>query len=112
MTDRDKASAILRAAADRIEPPGAWTQGAPARTAFGAVLIDHKQPWAKSWSAAGAISVASADRWKKEMSARAYLKLAVETDRLSDWNDAPTRTQQEVVAALRRAADIAEGRGE
>lgn len=37
--------------------------------------------------------------------ARAHIGLVEESLPLSDWNDAPERTQQEVVSALRGAAE-------
>lgn len=95
---------ILTAAADLIEKPGAWTQGAFARTLDGGPAIWTDDD-AACFCVAGAIErvggTASRNRawdffndWTVKRGFR----------HLANWNDAPERTQAEVVAALRAAA--------
>jgi hypothetical protein len=88
-----------------------WTQHAEARRADGSGV----DPWdrdAVSWSLLGAL-VAGYERliWLDgqkaalEALARACILLAdvIDSDSLSDWNDAPGRTQADVLAALDEA---------
>ena len=101
---------LLRKAAYRVGQPGAWTQhylgrlqngtgtyarklltGAPSRCMLGALYCEFDlSPTASIHSAYDA------------------LVRSVGTGLLADWNDAPQRTQDDVVAALLRAAEIAE----
>ena len=88
---------ILNAAADLIEPDGAWTQGAAARNADGKVSLEN----ATCWCLYGAIGNFAEESWdvvwedfKRLSGIRAPIA----------WNDAPERTQSEVVEALRAAA--------
>jgi len=100
------AAEILNAAADLIEPDGAWTQGALARTKRWREIGPHEGN-AACFCAAGAIRKVAeffpASRsvaWN--LSSDEALFLGYET--LPDFNDAPTTTQADVVALLRRAA--------
>lgn len=100
-----KVSEVLDKAADLIEPDGAWTQGVNARDADGnptSALDDT----ATCWCALGAIAHIDDSR-------RAYLYACALSQQVwavrrfrdvPHWNDDPERTQAEVVAALRAAA--------
>lgn len=94
---------ILRAAADLIEPEGAWTQGR-------LNIFRNGQP--VCWCAMGAIIHASGGCGRDAVSLiEADLPRSPSTEPLrpiAKWNDAPERTQAEVVAKLREAADLAE----
>jgi hypothetical protein len=94
---------ILDLAADLIEPPGAWTQGAFARAADGASVVST-DPLAVCWCASGAISkvtgsISSEAVFVVREALRKHLP-----DFIARWNDDPARTQPEVVAMLREAA--------
>ena len=95
---------VLRKAADLIEPPSAWTQGAFARTKGGAIIGPYEQN-ARCWCAHGAIKRVSEHEGGElaAWSARTELVRSIPA-----WNDHPERTQAEVVTALRQAADLAE----
>jgi hypothetical protein len=118
---------ILDRAADRLSKPGAWTQGAFSRGAKGRV-DDEENLTARRptcWCALGAIAKearvnpASNFVWSGQGRApAAYRALMAVLPRpadddqsldIPDWNDAPERTQSEVVAALRNAAARARG---
>jgi hypothetical protein len=93
-------SEILSAAADLIEPEGCWTQRAYCRNADGKAL-GWGSDEAVCWCITGATGTVDeegcgtdADRFLRRL-----LKSGV-----SLWNDAPERTQAEVVATLREAA--------
>jgi hypothetical protein len=98
---------ILDKAADLIEPEGAWCQRDYARNADGLVtgLSEFRGP-ATCWCIAGA--TAKVDPQARGASADGFLQefLGVHP---SVWNDAPGRTQAEVVAKLREAAAKARG---
>lgn len=97
---------VLRAAADLIEPEGAWTQGAFARTAKGNPIGPEEQP-AVCWCAYGALMKVCPDSFVRG-DADDALRRVTRSDAVSFFNDAHTRKQPEVVAALRQAADLAE----
>lgn len=114
---------VLSRAADLIEPEGAWTQGASARTADGEDLPKGVEPGAVCWCILGAIGkivghpanrlFGMAERALDEVIPSDTIILHVgddEDDELplaASWNDAPERTQSEVVAKLREAATLA-----
>lgn len=107
-----KPSEVLAKAADLIEPEGAWTQGKFAREASG-LAQDPKSPKAICWCARGAIIRSGG----LESAPLRYLRSVVPScDRSGEpvavWNDAPERTQAEVVKALRDAADLARSEGQ
>ena len=96
-------SDILNKAADLIEPEGAWTQGN-----YGDQIIEDGRPIGyKCLCVFGAISQctpSSSDGEVWAMNALAdYLGLRA-TGSVIVWNDDPSRTQAEVVSALRAAA--------
>ena len=102
-------SEILVAAADLLEKPGAWTQGALALGAEGEhVNVDSSS--AVCFCVVGAIRRASGYERTPEKTIPvrealcALLGLANDGVALVAWNDNPKRTPAEVVAALRQAA--------
>lgn len=114
-----KPSEVLAKAADLIEPKGAWTRGAFSRKSARHKGKRRYVPFheARCFCVLGAIAHVlggNADETRAVNSdAARYL------DRLSEigregpvsFNDAPGRTQAEVVAALRKAADLARSEG-
>jgi hypothetical protein len=105
-----KPSEALTKAAELITPEGAWTQGnyrrptpdgGVCRCVFGAVgdatdcgvadAEDNYAPWI-----AAAIGITEGDR----------------STQIIRWNDAPGRTQAEVVEALRAASELARSEGQ
>lgn len=109
-------SDILERAADLIEPEGRWTQDEFVRNLSGA-CGDELGPWPRGklcFCVLGAISRANHDQLVGEMTFAPVvqamgLKFAHE---LARWNDAPGRTQAEVVAKLREAAAKAREAGQ
>lgn len=89
-------SEVLSRAADLIEKPGAWTQrryGSPGRPmcAVGALrAASHDGPYTAPYN---------------------YLARYVDSAAVSIWNDAPERTQSEVVSVLRAASELARREG-
>jgi hypothetical protein len=88
-----------------------WTQDAEARNADG-LEISPWSPEAVSWSLLGALVAgyegliwSAGERTAFEQLARACLLLAdvLDSDSLAAWNDAPGRTQTDVLAALDEA---------
>ena len=91
-----------------------WTQHADARSAEGVAV----QPWretAVAWSLLGALVAALEERSDdgRELplddlaAALGELAKLVDDDSLANWNDAPARTQRDVVDTLQAAADAA-----
>ncbi|MGN6063805.1 DUF6197 family protein [Brevundimonas diminuta] len=104
---------VLEAAADLLEQPGAWTQDEFARDSVGRVVCPTST-LATCWCVRGAIAAVNEDEddhtannrnWK----AAARLLGFHDAMDIELWNDAPERTQAEVVAALREAARQARG---
>lgn len=96
-------SEILSKAADLIEPEGAWTQGSAARDANGHE-IDPQSREAACWCVYGALDRVAGDRFQRGIG---FIEEATGQVLISVWNDAPERTQAEVVAKLREAAELA-----
>lgn len=98
---------ILNRAADLIEKPGAWTQDAAARDSSGR-RIEPTSREAVCWCTWGAIAKVGGKHERVAFDALiASLNLPDWYDPASFgevWNDAPGRTQDEAVAALRDAA--------
>ena len=97
------AKEVLLTAADIVEK--GWTQGVFATNAFGKG-VPVESPEACSFCVLGALDKA-AETGIGEMAWREAEKALFRTVRspsLPAWNDAPERTQAEVVAALREAA--------
>lgn len=85
---------ILDKAADLIEPEGAWMQG------------DYGGHHLGCYCALGAIRAVGG--YAHDINPAAYiLQQVVPAKFAHEWNDAPERTQAEVVAKLREAAKLA-----
>lgn len=99
---------VLEAAAKLIEPEGAWTQGADSRNRSGVDLneadpdFDDLTP--VCWCAAAAIQEAAGHQMLIFSGASAVLSQVTGVEFTPEWNDAPERTQAEVVAKLREAS--------
>lgn len=109
-----KPSEILSAAADLIEPEGAWTQGANARlrNALGQPT-GASDPKAACWCAFGAmLRKTSAPSLNPFYAATGYAEKVIDGVNLRCWNDEKGRTQAEVVSALRKAAELARSEGQ
>lgn len=91
---------VLRAAADLIEPVGAWTTGQYARNSEGR-HVSPRSPRATCWCAYGAIAKIEG---RVAPSFERAEPLVAELGSVIHWNDAPGRTQAEVVAKLREVA--------
>lgn len=115
---------VLERAAALLEQPGKWTQGAFSRNPDGTADLTEDENAASNpvcWCALGAIAVAAdvdpnepwvfADGPLESQQAAKLLRSVVGFS-IDDWNDAPERTQSEVVAALRKAATAARQQGE
>lgn len=107
---------ILDKAADLIEPEGAWTQGASARNASGFDIDGLDRFYSGDvddtpvcWCTAGAIYEATS-RWFFDDPAYGFFSKYI-GDAVPSWNDAPERTQAEVVSKLREAAALAREQG-
>jgi len=97
---------VLERAADLIEPEGAWTQGAYARDVLGNNLNPDEQ-WGPSPTAVcrcmyGAVAEVARPNGYQYLPPSGSWGLPG-----TEWNDAPERTQAEVVAKLREAAALA-----
>lgn len=101
---------VLERAADLIAKPGAWTQGYYGLTDSGAYADTPRD--AVCFCALGAIKAAQhAVEFDAEIDdAERFFRNF--NGSITSWNDAPERTQAEVVAALRQAATAARQQGE
>lgn len=96
---------ILEQAANLVEK--GWTQGASARTPDGHMTLPTEHD-AVCWCAAGAIWAITEDfeeRTNAQICFRRFIGQPI-----AEWNDAPSRTQAEVVEALRSASLRAKAR--
>lgn len=109
--DREAVAAVLERAADRIERPGAWTQGAYARDA-GGDSVEANSTSATCWCADGALNVETGDYdILLYASALSALGGSVPLNCVVAWNDRPTQTAANVAATMRKAAQaVREGR--
>jgi hypothetical protein len=98
---------ILDAAADLIEPEGAWTQGVLGRDERGCILTSNELGRAVSFCAAGAIQRAAGLPFQTPEGAHRFVRKVIGRKEIGYWNDRPRRTQAEVVAKLREAAALA-----
>lgn len=110
-----KPSEILEAAALKIEPEGAWTQGHFALDAEGKDLpygeYDDPSRVAVCHCINGAIYAVSG-HFSDHYGIADFVRQATGWDSwLPGWNDDPDRTQAEVVSALRKAAALAREAG-
>lgn len=100
----------LREAADLIEPEGAWTQEVFARNLAGQCTgLSEFRGRAVCWCMMGATEKVSDDNLRTSLGVDDLLEELIGD--VAAWNDAPERTQAEVVAKLREAAALAEERG-
>ena len=99
---------VLEKAADLIEPDGAWTRMANARNRRG-YPTPARSVDAACFCMAGAILRAGDGDYSAAGLVRTVLPKPQNPahDWLVKWNDAPERTQSEVVAKLREAASLA-----
>ena len=106
-------SEVLDKAADLIEPAGAWGRVLYATNNQG-VSVDAIDPSACRFCAMGAVyRAADVSSFKGVLSVRParVLLAAVVGGSIARWNDAPERTQAEVVSKLREAAALARKEG-
>ena len=107
MTAPQTVADVLDAAADLLEKPKGWTQKTSARD-FKGREVPASSPSATCFCVMGAIARVVGDNSSvRQSEARDRLRPLLPTFYISDWNDAPGRTQSEVVAALRAAATSA-----
>jgi hypothetical protein len=98
--------AILLGAAERLSKPGAWTQGAYGRDRNGH-RVSCVSSRAIQWCALGAMlkETGTLTPGRPYRAAVEALERVLNSPAGSTfWNDEPTRTQGEVVSALRAAA--------
>lgn len=110
------ASEVLSRAADLIEPEGAWTQGAFARPKPSKAFVGARWPRTRTcWCVRGALFEVTGTRPRHEneatVAAETFLENAIARS-LVMFNDFEYRTQAEVVAALRKASDLARSEGQ
>lgn len=98
-------SEVLNTAADLLSAPGSWIQGAYARHANGNV-IGARSTNATCFCVDGVIQHVTVDDFTSYFAACDRLTQVV-GDNIINWNDDPSRTQAEVVVALREAAAAA-----
>jgi hypothetical protein len=108
-------SEVLEQAAALIEPEGAWTQGEYGRDSQG-FSVPNWDPRCVCRCASGAIWSAAGEQTPAYDSAardQAHLYLRRSLGHgITIWNDDGRRTQPEVVAALRKAAELARSEGQ
>lgn len=103
---------ILERAAKLIEPEGAWTQGSFASAASGKPTGSIWNDNASCFCIRGAIArIAGALYSGAAIFATRVILGNDDQAALARWNDAPERTQAEVVAKLREAAAKAREQG-
>lgn len=103
MSKELKPSEVLSQAADLIEPEGRWTQRSVARDAAGNV-VHSLQDAAVCWCLVGAVQRVSSRQAVGDEALDYVARLRGGT---WSYNDAPGRTQAEVVQALRDASKLA-----
>ena len=105
-------SQVLSEAADLLEKPGAWTQGANARDATGK-SVPVTSGRGTCFCMAGAILHRTGGDYRAAALVRRVLPMPNEAvkDWLVSFNDTTGRTQAEVVAKLREAANLAREQG-
>lgn len=106
-----KASEILHAVGDLLEQPGAWTQGAFARDIDGHVVRSCDAD-AVCWCAFGAFGPVSPNGLNSLYEeAGTFLREAIGRRSITQWNDDPNQTQENVVETFRKAEDLAKAAG-
>jgi hypothetical protein len=118
-----KASEVLRAAAEKIATPEKWTRCALARDSDGHRQTGYagaRAPESVCWCLEGALLAASPPDPDDDTDvdgeafdrAFEYVQLSTGDEKLHVWNDRDGRTHQEVLAALTKAAELAESEGQ
>lgn len=97
---------VLDAAADLLEKPGAWIKGDLALDASGEA-VDPSDSNASCWCVMGATERVSDASWARRARNAFRAVIGGWNKSIPEWNDAPGRTQAEVVAKLREAAALA-----
>jgi len=103
-----KPSDVLRKATEKIATPDKWTRGTFARTANG-LACSSCDDAAHAFCLLGAI-ISASPLCNTEPSQQ-YVFRVISDDDITHWNDATGRTHIEVLAALTKAADLAESEG-
>lgn len=87
-----------------------WAQGEMAKDVHGEAVtaLDEK---AVSWDLSGAIYIACKGEQAVYKSAFRAFRVAAGTDSISQWNDHPERTHEEVLAALDETIKMISGDG-
>ena len=70
------------------------------------------KPYAVCWCALGALHRVAQITKSSPITARVKLSEVIGGNHVANWNDAQTRTQAEVVAALRKASELAKAEGQ
>jgi hypothetical protein len=91
---------VLMEAADLIEQPGCWAQGALARDKDGYYTSPRSRD-AVAWCWLGALYKVTSNEAVYHDAMRASLKFVTD---VCEWNDQPGRTASEVAAAMRQVA--------
>jgi len=114
VSDDKKISWYLNAAANMLARPNGWTQYAFARNVDGESVLAGCD-YAVCFCVSGALRYLTRERsdlyWEDGhpmVLTQRYIRTAAGCDSVWNWNDAPGRTQQEVVDTLRAAAKLAE----
>jgi hypothetical protein len=107
-----KVSDVLDKAADLIEPEGRWLQGPWAVDADGNE-VNPRDEAACAFCASGALERIAGGCWDHPLyrAARDVVDPLTLEESLVCFNDLTSRTQPEVVAKLREAANVARERG-
>jgi hypothetical protein len=112
-----KPSEILRKAAEKIAAPEKWAKLGYAFNATGEP-VDWDDHDAVCWCLTGATAVVADKGDAYGCAADRYLRRVIgaqpasSADTVSVWNDRPERTHSEVLAALAKAAELAESEGQ
>lgn len=108
-----KHSEVLHRAVEIFSQPGTWTQNAYARDQNGSDQVLPEDENAVCWCSLGILHKLSNTACALEIPIAAnFLRKSVGTTNLFAWNDAPWRTQDEIVSAFRAAERIAKSEGQ
>lgn len=109
-----KPSEILHAARTLLARPEAWTQGKFARDSHGRPVY-YTDERATCWCTSGAmgkVNDTESVAQRVSLTAFSFLYKATGFECIPDWNDSPSRTHAEVLAALEKAQRLAEEQGQ